>query len=178
MKSLIVAAALIGSTAFAGQGMQMPPPPPELQKVAFMTGKWAGTMKIYGMGPNPSNGKASIVAKKTMDNRYIQADHVMSMGQMGKMEGMHLLSFDPFKKAFVAFWFDSSSPGVMEMTGNFQGTSLIMISKPTSIPGMPEPMTMRSTYVKQSNTRYTFKLEHKQGDKWAPMITGEYRKIG
>lgn len=179
MKRTIVAAtALLSAFVIAGQGMQMPPPPPELGKIGFFTGKWTGSLKVYGMGQSPVACKATLLGKKTLDNRYIQTNHTMDMGKMGKMEGMHLISYDVFKKQFVAFWFDSSVPSVMEMSGNFQGTSLIMISKPTSVPGMPAPMIMRTTFTKKGNSQYDFKLESKDGEKWSPMIVGGYRKVG
>lgn len=177
-KSLLAIIALMGTSAFAGQGMQVPPVPKEFAKVAFMSGTWSGNLKIYGMGPNPTPGTSRVVCKRTLDNRYLQSNHVMSMGQMGKMEGMHLISFDPIKKVFVAFWFDSSSPGVLEVSGNFNGSVLTMVSKPTVIPGMPDPMTMRAIYDKRSDKHYIFRLESKQGTTWKPMIVGEYRKTG
>ena len=179
MKRIIfLAPLLLGSVAIAKQGMQLPPPPPELNKVAIFAGKWSGNLKVYGMGPNPVACKATLLGKKTLDNRYYQTNHTMDMGKMGKMEGMHLISYDPFKKQYKAFWFDSSVPSVMEMSGNFQGTSLIMISKPTEVPGMPAPMIMRTTFTKKGNNQYDFKLESKDGDKWSPMIVGGYRKVG
>ena len=178
MKSILVATLLLSASAFAGQGMQIPPPPKELAKANFFVGKWAGPMKLYGMGSAPMTVKGSMSGKKTLDNRYIQSMHLMDMGKSGKMEGMHLLSYDPMKKQFMAFWFDSSAPGVMEMAGNFQGNQLIMVSKPTEIPGMPAPMVMRATWTKVSNSKLTFKLQSKDGDKWTPMIEADFRKVG
>jgi len=175
---VVLASVLLGSMAMAGQGMRLPPPPAELGKVAFFAGKWTGNLKVYGMGQTPVACKATLLGKKTLDNRYYQTNHTMDMGKMGKMEGMHLLSYDPMKKQYKAFWFDSSVPSVMEMSGNFQGNTLIMVSKPTEVPGMPAPMIMRTTFVKKSNSAYDFKLEAKEGDKWSPMIVGGYRKVG
>jgi hypothetical protein len=178
MKSIFVATMLLSASAFAGQGMQMPPPPKELSKASFFMGKWVGTEKVHGMGGSPVAAKGSMTGKKMLDNRYIQSMHTMDMGKAGKMEGMHLLSYDSMKKQFMAYWFDSSSPGVMEMSGNFQGNQLVMISKPTEIPGMPAPMVMRATWTKVSNSKLTFKLDSKDGAKWVPMIEGSYRKVG
>lgn len=176
MRSVLVAMILLSSVALAGQGFELPPPPKELAKANFMLGKWRGTEKMPGMGG--ITAKASLVGKKTLDNRYYETTHVMDMGKAGKLEGLHLLSYDAFKKQYRAFWFDSSSPGVMEMSGNFQGNKLIMISKPTEVPGMPAPLTMRATWTKHSNTKVDFLLQSKEGDKWAPMIEGTFRKVG
>jgi len=178
MRQIFVLTTFLCSTAFAGQAMQALPPMPELAKVSFLAGKWTGNLKVYGMGPNPVPCKATLVGNKTLDNRYIQTNHTMDMGKNGKMQGMFLASYDQLKKQYVAFWFDSSAPSVMEMRGNFQGTSLIMVSKPVEVPGMPGPMTMRTTFTKKSNSQYDFKLESKEGDKWTPMIVGGYRKTG
>jgi hypothetical protein len=178
MKSTILGALLLATTAFAGQGMQVPPMPKEFSKANFFLGKWTGTEKVHGMGGAPVNAKGTFTGKRALGDRYIQSLHVMDMGKQGKMDGMHLLSYDTFKKQFVAFWLDSSNPQVMEMSGNFNGNKLVMISKPTPIPGMPEPIVMRATWTKLSTTKVTFSLDMKQGDKWAPMIEGNYRKIG
>ena len=179
MRFLFVGILLTSAAAYAAQDMmQLPPVPKEFAQANFFLGKWQGTEKVSGMGGAPTTAKATMVGTKTLDGRYIQSMHTMDMGKMGKMEGMHLLSFDPFKKKFMAYWFDSSAPGVMEMSGGFTGNKLIMVSKPVEIPGMPGKMVMRASWTKVNAKQIEFRLESQQGKSWSPMISGSFRKVG
>jgi len=90
---------------------------------------------------------------------------------------MHLISYDIFKRKFTAFWFDSSSPGVTEMSGGFQGNKLIMISKPKEFPGIALPLIMRFTWQRLPQNKLSFLLEMQAGDKWQTVIDGSFKKV-
>lgn len=177
MKWLTVFVALAATSAWAGQGMMNPPAPKEFKKVAFFGSKWSGTEKMPGMGVDKPV-KATMNGKVVLGAKYAETFHTADMGKMGKMEGLHLISYDPLKKKYIAFWFDSSMPGVMEMAGDFQGNKLIMVSKPTEVPGMPAPLIMKATWELKGTKNLTFLLESKEGDKWVPMIQGNFKKVG
>jgi len=176
MKKLLTFALCFAAFGIANAQMGNVPTPPEFKKVAFFAGPWHGSVVMQGMGMPPTKATGTMNGKVILDGKYIQSMSITKMGKAGSMEGTHLISYDPFKKQFVAFWFDSSAPGVMEMSGNFQGSKLVMTSKPTEIPGMPEPAIMRVTWSRPSTSKLEMLLEMKQGDKWAKLIESKYSR--
>ena len=159
---------------FAQEGMP-PVPTEELKRVDFMTGEWSGTDIMYFAGQKSTSTSKS-KSDTILGGRYIRTMVEYTMEGMPAMTGMHMLTYDAEKKAYVGWWFDSMAPGVMRMEGNFEGDKLIMVSDPTPIPGMPGNQTMRATWNKNGDKGVMFKLELKQGDKWEPMIEGDYKK--
>lgn len=174
MKIFLAASLLLAAAVTFAQDMMPMAPPKELKRVeSWFLGKWTSTTKMEGVGQGM---KGNSVGQKVLGGMYIQQNHSMAMGKMGKMSGMYMMSYDPAKKQYVAWWYDSSAPGAMEMSGNFQGDKLIMISKPTPIPGMQEPAIMRATWQKKPGNKILFQLDMKQGDKWGQIMESNYKK--
>ena len=169
-------AVLVASLAILVANAQMMggKPPKELAKVNFMLGTWKGSETMGGMGGPPSTSRSTVTTVKKLNGRYYSGTHIMKTKE-GTMEGMHMLTYDPAKKAYVAYWFDSEAAGAMEMTGNFVGKSLVMVSKPMDMPGMGQ-QTFRATWTPNGARGLSFKLEGKAGDKWATYITGTYKR--
>jgi hypothetical protein len=177
MKIFLAAGLLLAAAVTFAQEMMPMAPPKELKRVeSWFVGKWTSTSKMSDMGQGMSTMKGNSVGMKVLGGMYIQQNHSMNMGKMGKMSGMYIMTYDPAKKQYIAWWYDSSAPGQMEMSGNFQGDKLIMISKPTPIPGMAEPAIMRATWQKKPGNKIQFVLEMKQGDKWGKMMESDYKK--
>ncbi|MBI5706040.1 MAG: DUF1579 family protein [Armatimonadetes bacterium] len=153
----------------------MMPPPKELAALNYMLGSFTGKMDFYMGGPNPTKSKGSVRTAKTMGGMWVEGHHTYDMGGM-KMDGRQLLSYDPAKKQYVGYWFDQAAPGAMELSGNIAGGKLVLISKPTPVPGMQGDQVFRATYSKKGAKSYDFRLEMKSGDKWDPMIVGVYTK--
>lgn len=165
---------LLGVASMAcAQEMEMKPPA-ELAKLAFMHGEWNAKLKFTWMG-QASDGTGSFKCFDSVGGRFVQADHTYDEPQMGKMHGLHLVSYDSAKKTYVGWWFDQMSSTPMEMSGNFEGNKLVMVSKPTPMEGMGD-VIMRASWDKKSAKEITFKLEMKQGEKWTTMIEGVYAK--
>lgn len=178
MRLPVVIAALLTTSAFAGQEPSLNvTPPKELAKVDFFLGKWEGTEKMPDAIGQSVTAKATMVGTKAIGDMYFQSNHVADLGKMGKMQGMHLISYDTFKKKYTAFWFDSSTPGVMEMSGDFEGDKLIMVSKPTEVPGMAQNLIMRATWQRLPQNKLSFLLEMQAGDKWQTVIDGSFKKV-
>lgn len=151
------------------------PIPKEINHLKFFIGKWRGDVSFY-FGGTESKGTSTMTAKLGIGGRYVEGDHTYSNKQMGTMHGKQLMSYNPSKKQMFGYWFDSAAPEAMEMWGNFNGNKLVMISKPTPMEGMPQPLVMRATYTKHSATRFDLVLEMKMGGEWTPMLKGTYRK--
>jgi len=169
---LIACAICIGMAAVA-QEMEMAPPK-EMKAVEFFLGNWTGTNKMT-FGEQTMESPGSVKCDLFLGGRFVRSMHVYDMAGM-KFEGCHLLSYDTEKKKYVAWWFDQVSSQPMEMEGNFEGDGkLVMISKPTPMPGIGTAV-FRSTWVKVSAQEVRFTLEQKDGEKWTPMIESVYKK--
>jgi hypothetical protein len=171
----LCAALLVVPFARAQDDAMMQPVPDEMKLVSFMTGHWEAKLKMT-WGPEPVEGTGTSHGEMVLDGRYVRSMHTYSPPGMPPMTGMHVMTFDPAQKKWVAWWFDSTSPGALEMSGDLVGDTLTMVSKPTEMPGMPGPFVMRTTWKKASDTRYSFKLEMQQGDQWSTLMEGDYVK--
>lgn len=171
----ILATILVLTTVFSTQAQMGTPIPKELETIKYMTGKWEGTLKMSFMGQT-SDSKASTVSRMGVGGRYLMGEHSYDAGGM-TMYGAQMMTYDAAKKQWISWWFDSAESGAMEMTGNFDAKGvLVLISKPTPMEGMPEPIVMRASYKKVSDKHYDFTLDMKMGDKWETMMSGAYKK--
>lgn len=178
MKKSIIAGILLlaGTVGLVAQDEMMQPVPPQMQNMKWMVGHWSGPITYYFDGKE-SKGSGSVHAKMSLNGRYVESDHTYSMpGSPMKMYGKHLVSYDPAKKQWYAYWFDSAGAGGMELWGTWANGNLTMTSKPFEMPGMPEPLVMRTTFTKVDNRTIKFFLEMKQGDKFVPMMRGTCKK--
>ncbi len=172
-----IALLLVSAFVLAQDGMMSMTPPKEVAKLDFMTGRWSGTFTSH-MGPAEEAVKVTMVGKRSVSGRYIQCDYTMDSKSMPNMSGLQLATYDESTKDYLAYWFDSTAAGAMEMHGNFMGNTLRFISKPTPMPGMDQPVVMRTWYTKVSATKVEFLLEMKQGDAWVPVMNGPMTKKG
>jgi hypothetical protein len=154
-------------------GMMDMRPPKELKAAEFLLGRWSGRETFYENGKGTS-GRATITCTKEMNGRFLHGMHTSSMGG-DSMKGLHLLSYDPQIKKYRAYWFDSASSEAMELTGTLTGNKLIMVSKPTDVPGMPG-VVFRSTWTRKSPRALGMVLDMQMGGKWVKVIDGNYPK--
>jgi len=173
-KALIIIATFCISVFAYAQEMQLPPLL-EMKEVEFLLGNWKGDLTFCFMGQE-SKSTGTIKCTRALQDRYLHAMNSYEVTGMGKMEGLQLLSYDPEKKQFIGYWFDSSAPAAMELSGTKSGNVLQLISKPTKVPGMPGEPVFRATWTKSSDTAIEFALDLKNGDKWEKMIAGKYKK--
>ena len=177
LASVLLFASMIG-IAHAQQGMDLTPPP-EMSAVNFLVGNFKGNVNFY-YGDQKSSGHCTAKSEKVLNGRYmhtmISYDMPMPGGSPMKMEGMHVLTFDPAAKQFVSYWFDGSVSYAMHSTGNIDANGkLVLVSDPTPMsPGGPTGV-MRSTWWKTDNG-VAFSLETQQGDKWMPLMDGVFTK--
>lgn len=87
-----------------------------------------------------------------------------------------MLSYDPDKKIWRAWWFISSEATVHELSGRFENGNLVMISKPVQMPGATEDFVHRATWQKTSDKLLHFTLEFKQDDSWSRLSIATTRK--
>jgi hypothetical protein len=180
MRGFLAAALLfISLVGIAGaQGMPDTTPPAELKAVDFLVGNFKGEATFY-FGPSKMTSTCTAKGERALNGRYIHTMIGYEMKMQGMpnsiIQGMHMLTYDPQAKQYVAYWFDGTVSYAMHMVGNFDGNKLVMISDPTATePGGPVGI-MRSTWWK-TDKGAGFSLEVKQGDNWSTMMDGTFEK--
>lgn len=172
MKRIITVVALLVAGLAVSQDMA-PVPKDELRAVDFLMGK-ANADLTFTFGGTAMKGPGNWDAKLTLGGRFIQSAHTYSMeGQT--VEGLHLLTYDAAKKKYVGWWYDSSAPTAMRMEGDLKDGTLVLVSEPVELPGMPGKTTMRATYAGKDG-KVGFALEMRQGDAWVKLIEGTYTR--
>ena len=174
-RTLTLAACAVACVAFAKQQEMMDmTPPKELKMASWLLGSWTGN-EVYTMEPGakPEKGKATVKGQWALGGRYLEGKHNMTVGGM-KMEGRNLMTYDPAKKEWIAYWFDSAAPGAMKMTRTVTDKMATMTSEPMEMPGMPGMQVMRATWTKTGAKKMHFVLSMKAGDKWNTFMTGDY----
>jgi hypothetical protein len=181
LKTFIAALALLGAAmGVAAYGTRQgqapnPVPPKELKLLGWMKGTWDADLKMYEGGKMIGEAKGPVATVDALGGMYLQTDFETDMGGM-IMKGLQLTSYDSNSKEYMAFWFDSMAPGLLEMRGKLKGQTLIMTSKMTSFPGMPGKMAFRSTSSMKSATKMVFRLEMNTGKGWGKMLEGTFTR--
>jgi hypothetical protein len=173
--ALFIAIAMLGGAVF-GRAQMPQPIPKEMDVFKGWIGTWKGSMKMTMGGPAMSMDSVAVF-KMGVGGRYLLGEHDFESPEMGKSAGLQMLTYDPAKKAYVGHWFDSTEPGVMEMAGNFEGRKLVMVGKPTAMPGMDAMVRFRGSWSMISSAKLEFKLEMESSGKWATVIEGSYTKV-
>ena len=173
--SVLLFASMVGVTY--AQGMDTTPPA-EMKAADFLKGNYKGQVTFH-FGPQTMTGSCTAKSERWLNDRYLRTMIGYTMKTPGapdtKVEGMHMLSYDPQTKQYVGYWFDGTVSFAMHMTGNFDGDKLVMISDPTPMESGGPTGIMRSSWWK-TNDGISFSLELKQGDNWMPMMEGTFKK--
>jgi hypothetical protein len=176
MNTILVTVLLATAVAGPAQDPMMPAPPAELKALNWMLGDFNTDLKMYEPGQAegmPMPGTVS--AKMSLGDVYIESRFEADMGGM-KTTGLQMTTYEPAKKEFVAWWFDSMAPGVLELRGKLTGQVLVLVSKPIEIPGMPGKHAFRATNGLKGPGKVLFRLEMNSGQGWYKMMEGMMTK--
>jgi len=151
-------------------------PPAEVKKLEFLAGNWSADQKVYMPGSTTAQTtSASVQCQWALQGRFMQYDYQSEFPDMGAMQGRLLLTYDPESKTYRSWWFDSMFSQSAVSEGNFEGSKLIMVSKPEEVPGMGV-VSMRTTFEPKANREFYFLLEMKMGEKWEKMLEANFKK--
>lgn len=86
----------------------MPERPVELDKLEMFIGDWEFTSEMkMAVLDEVLKGKGTSTTEWTLDKRYIVEHAEYDMGELGKMKGAGLWTYDPKAKKYRTWWFDS-----------------------------------------------------------------------
>ncbi len=173
MKGWFAAIVLFVSMIGVAQAQMAMGPAPEMKAVDFLVGHFKGNANFYFNGQK-SSGPCEATTERVLNSCFVQSHINYKMSGMD-MAGMHVLTYDAKTKQYVSYWFDSTASNDMHLKGNFEGDKLVLVSEPTDVEGMGK-IVMRSTWWKNKDGSVGFGLDMQQGEKWIPMMDGEFKK--
>lgn len=148
-------------------------PSPEMKKVEFLVGKARGKDKMLVPGQT-TEYDSETVAEWLLRGAFITGTYRAEMPGYGKMEGLMVTTYDPNSKSYLVWWFSNSSPHPMETSGNFDGTKLVLVSKP-----FRDPMgvnNFRITFDSNLKNSPNYRMEMKMGETWTPILESTFTK--
>ncbi len=149
-------------------------PADAMAKVAFMKGDWSGKQD-FNTGGEAMIGDATDHVEDAIGGRYLEEKLSTTLPGRKPSDTRHLLTFDPKSGTYKAWWFNDSSVGAMELEGQFQGSDLVLTSKPTET-GNGQSSVFRVTYSSPSPDKLVYKLELQAGGDWRLLFTTTYSK--
>jgi hypothetical protein len=169
MRFALAVLALISATTSIGQEGFTAAPPKELKALDWLKGTWKAEYEMTMPGSNtPTMMKGTVVIADALDGMYLETKGDSESG----MKGYQLTSYDAAKKQYFGYWFDNGAPGALELWGTLKGQTLVMTSKPFSMPGMHDKVLFRSTHSLKGPGKVLYRIEMNSGKGWGKMMEG------
>jgi hypothetical protein len=153
--------------------IEMPVPQPEHKKLEALTGTWTGEEKMHPSPWDPQGGPATsrTEGRVALGGFFVITNYTQHRNGQLSYEGHGVYGWDPAKRAFLMWWFDSIGsipPGPAR--GVWEGNTLTFSS--TSPMGH-----QRYVYTFEGHDRQRFRLEQSQdGKQWTLFMEGTYRR--
>ena len=148
-------------------------PSPEFDKVKWMLGEWTGTMKM-SMPGTPEMEYATTM-KSEMDGFFMKFSSDMEVEGM-KMTESGYMGWDEKLGKFKAWTFATFAPTPRIETATVNGDSVVYVSEPWEVPGMPAATTSRVTVSKDGASGMKMLLEFREGDGWMKVGEATYTR--
>jgi hypothetical protein len=140
---------------------ELPKPPAELQKLAFLVGDWIYS-EVYHAGPMGPGGKGGGRSK----NAWTLGDHHLyviyaSKTPFGEIEGRGFLGFDPERKAYRMDWFNNLG-AALRYSGDFNAEGVLVLTAEYTVEG--QKARQQFSIKKQEDGKVLFVNELAVGD--------------
>ena len=148
---------------------QEPPQPgPEHQVLKRLEGTWDTTMKAGGM-----ESKGTVTYKMELGGRWLVGSLESDLGGQ-KFSGKGLDTYDPAKKKYIGYWFDSMSTTPLAMEGTYDADkkTMTMVGEGPGPEGKPVKWKSVSTMPDDD----TIHMSMYVGDSKEPMFTITYKR--
>jgi hypothetical protein len=141
-----------------------------MQKLAFLVGTWS-TVEQHEASPGmPAGSSTGVAFFRPGPGARSLIETFRASGSMGQFEGLGIVSWDPEKQLYNAYWCDSMTPaGCQPMgTGKWQGKDLVFT-------GQSDTGATREVYTDITPNSFTFHMF--MGDAPKPGMTIKYSKV-
>ncbi len=106
---------------------------------------------------------------------YLRLESKVTYQGMPPMDGIVMMGYDPKEKVYRIWAFAPHGPTPMEASGNFEGSKLVLTSKPMDF-GMGTMAVVRMSFEPVSKGDVNYLMEVKMGEKWEKLEDGVYTK--
>jgi hypothetical protein len=170
----LVCVVLVASGALALAQQQPMQPAGALHKLSFMEGDWSGKQVFNTNGGPAMVGDATDRVELGIAGKYLCEMLSTTLPGRKPTDTRHFISYDKQTGKYTAWWFNDTSYHPTELSGDFDGSKLVLISAASA----PGPV-LRATYESPTADKLTFLLEMKNGDDWTSLFLTTYsRKAG
>lgn len=162
-------------TDTAGAAFTPPPPPEELKQLEWMAGDWTCSITMNPSPEMPQGDKGTgtcSIRKALKDMAYFE--EFKGTSAMGDFEGHMVLSFDPEKKEWVGWWFDSMIPGKASVSRGACKDGTLTLEGEDEWQG--QKYKVRYTSTKDSDAQMTFKMFMDMGQGWKESMSIVYTR--
>jgi len=167
----VVWAVLAACEALAFGQQQNMQPADALNKLSFMQGDWMGKQNFNTNGGPAMVGDATDRVELGIAGKYLCEMLSTTLPGRKPTDTRHFISYDRQTGRYTAWWFNDTSYHPTALTGDFDGSRLVLMSD-SSAPGP----VLRATYESPTAGKLTFLLEMKDGDKWTSLFLTTYTK--
>jgi Protein of unknown function (DUF1579) len=166
--SYVAAFVLAVFAAPAVRAQEPPKPGPEHDVLKKLVGNWDLTMKFGGM-----ETKGTVTYKMELGGLWLASD-LQSELFGAKFQGRGLDTYDPVKKKYVGYWFDSMSTGSVITEGDYnkEKKTLTMTGMGPGMDGKPTKYKSESVMPDDDTINFTMWI----GDGADPAFTIVYKR--
>lgn len=167
----LAAGLLLGTAAIGFAQDQMPGPPEEVKKLAWMVGTWTGKMKWSQPGMEMDMDQTMTC---DMVGNFLRCVTKTVAGGF-TMEEYGYIGWDPAKKKYSSHTFTNIAPTPRVEWGVVAGNTMVFESEPWVAMGA-EAIIGRGTLTRKGDDECVLILEFKEGAKWTKVAEGTFKK--
>jgi hypothetical protein len=158
-------------TAALAIAQEFPKPGTEHERLKTFEGTWDAVMDMGGQ-----KTKATAVYKLICDGMWLQSDFRGDVGG-APFQGHGIDGYNLVSKKYVGVWVDSMSSAPMQMEGNYDEKTKLMVMTGESQGPDGKPQKFKTTTENKDKDHFTFKM-YMVGDGNAdePIFTIEYTR--
>jgi hypothetical protein len=152
--------------------MDIPKPTAAHRRLQALAGDWQAEETVFASAWTKP-GKAQGICRSRMGlGGFFLISNYSEQRADGHMEGHGILGYDTQRQRYTLHWFDNyGSPPSQPGLGQFEGDALVFEFEYPDHRG-------RTIYALEGDDAYTFRVEMApQGEEFAPVIEGRYRKL-
>lgn len=169
LRSLLLAVAGVLATTHV-PAQDFPKPGPEHEELKELVGEWDAVMDLGGQ-----KSKATATYKSICGGMWIASDFKGDFGGL-PYQGHGLDGYDQAKRKYVSIWVDSMSTAPMQLEGNYDSESKMLVMTGTSTGPDGQPQKVKTTTEMKDENHMTFKLYMVESGDQNPMFTIEYSR--
>lgn len=151
-------------------------PKAELQKLEFLVGEFSSWQTLWPAGGKPPVQYRSVVrASREGCERFLRLEQFSDVPGLGFVSSTALFTFNRREAAFESYGFSSAHEEALRFRGNWEGASLVLVSKPVC--GYGGLDRYRQILTPKGEERWDFVEERWEPSGYVKHIQGTYLLI-